>query len=360
MLKEIVSEQQRDWDNHVAYVLAAYNVTEHSATGYTPNMLLYGGKLRFPDELMYADVGDSEVSLISSVAFVAEKQALFQKAFALASEMLGRAAERIKKRYDMRVKPTSYQVGDWVYYFCPRHRVGRSPKWQRFYSGSFLVIEILGAVNLRIQTSTRANPMVVHVDKFKQCMGEKPVFWLDTQTYSVIPTVVEPDVLPIMFGEVDRGGVSTSADYVEPNVIVRPKRNAGVPARFLSRIYALWDKAPSNICNAIYDECVNNNECCLSRYTNMKKAAKKMDFEYRCFPCRKQDDKARSYTLSYDLTLHMVNTHKKFPNDVKHNAYYAANGTDLRDASDEEIDKYRLAAAHKRKKPAVEAALDKT
>jgi len=151
MLGKIVSEQQRDWDNHVAYVLAAYNATEHSATGHTPNMLVYGRELRFPNELMYADVGDNEITLISSIAFVAERQVLFQRAFTLAREMLGRAAERSKKRYDMRAKPTPYEVGDWVYYFCPRHTVGRSPKWQRFYSGPFLIMEVLGAVNLRIQ-----------------------------------------------------------------------------------------------------------------------------------------------------------------------------------------------------------------
>jgi len=56
----------------------------------------------------------------------------------------------------------------------------------------------------------------------------------------------------------------------------------------------------------------------------------------------------------------MVNTYKKFPNDVKHNAYYAADGTDLRDATNEKIDKYRLGTAHKRRKRAVEAAHDKT
>jgi len=84
MLGKIVSEQQRDWDNHVAYVLAAYNATEHTATGYTPNMLVYGRELRFPNELMYADVSDNEVTLISSIAFVAEKQVLFQRAFTLA------------------------------------------------------------------------------------------------------------------------------------------------------------------------------------------------------------------------------------------------------------------------------------
>jgi len=84
----------------------------------------------------------------------------------------------------------------------------------------------------------------------------------------------------------------------------------------------------------------------------MKKAAtKKMDLEYGCFPCLKQDEKARCYTKSYDLILHMVNTHRKLPVGAKRNAYYAADGTDLRDATKEEIEKYRLAAMHKRKKP---------
>jgi len=205
LLGKIVSENQRDWDGHVAYVLAAYNATEHSATGYTPNMLVYGRELRFPNELMYADLGDGEVTHISSVGYVAERQELFQKAFATAREALGLAAERSKKRYDMRVKPTKYQVGDWVYYFCPRHRVGRSPKWQRFYSGPFLVIDILGAVNLRIQKSARANMMVVHVNKVKLCLGETPTPWLDIEFYNVIPNTLEPDVLSNIFGGVDRG-----------------------------------------------------------------------------------------------------------------------------------------------------------
>jgi len=129
----------------------------------------------------------------------------------------------------MRVKPAVYSVGDWVYYFGSLHRVGRSPKWQRFYSGPILVMEKLGSVNLRIQRSPRANPMVVHVDKVKHCMGTTPVSWLDTDNYQVIPLALEPDALPILFGGVDR----SSTDDIDPNVVMRPKRNAAIPARFL-------------------------------------------------------------------------------------------------------------------------------
>jgi len=83
----------------------------------------------------------------------------------------------------------------------------------------------------------------------------------------------------------------------------------------------------------------------------MKKAVKKTDFEYKCFPCLKQDDKVRCYMRSYDLILHMVKTHQKYPVEARHNAYYAADGTDLRDATEEEIEKYKLAATHKKRKP---------
>jgi len=72
MLGKIVSENQQDWDSHVAYVLAAYNATEHSATGYTPNMMVYGREMRFPIELMYTDVDDEEAITTRSVEFVAE------------------------------------------------------------------------------------------------------------------------------------------------------------------------------------------------------------------------------------------------------------------------------------------------
>jgi len=51
MLGKIVCKQQRDWDTHIAYVLAAYNATEHSATGYTPNLSVYINSLGNYDSL---------------------------------------------------------------------------------------------------------------------------------------------------------------------------------------------------------------------------------------------------------------------------------------------------------------------
>ena len=40
MLSAYVSENHRDWDENIPYVLMAYRATEHESTGYSPNMLM--------------------------------------------------------------------------------------------------------------------------------------------------------------------------------------------------------------------------------------------------------------------------------------------------------------------------------
>jgi len=128
MLGKVVYEKQRDWDAHVAYVMTAYNATVHNATGFTPNRLVYGRELRFPNELMYQDVEDVDMDEPGYPEFVIKQGEAFKRYFFLVRETLGLTAERSKKRYDMRVRAALFKAGDWVYYFCPRHRVGRSPK----------------------------------------------------------------------------------------------------------------------------------------------------------------------------------------------------------------------------------------
>ncbi len=54
MLGKVVAESQRDWDQHVAPVMAAYRSTIHASTGYTPNFLVYGRENRAPIDLVLA------------------------------------------------------------------------------------------------------------------------------------------------------------------------------------------------------------------------------------------------------------------------------------------------------------------
>jgi len=178
MLGKVVDVNQRDWDTHLPSVMGAYRASRHESTGYSPNFLMFGRENFAPLDVVMGVPVEEAAQAGSCDEFVDEKIQTMRKAYALAREHLGCRAERAKRGYDMRVRPARYSVGNWVYYYCPRRYVGRSPKWQRLYSGPFLVVGVLGPVNVRIQASKRSKPFIVHIDKLKRCLGPTPESWI--------------------------------------------------------------------------------------------------------------------------------------------------------------------------------------
>jgi len=97
MLGKVVEEKQKNWDAHVAYVMAGYNATVHSATGYSPNRLVYGRELQFPNELLYVDVIERDIDPRRYSEFVEEQRKMFRILYALVRNSLGLTDERRKK-----------------------------------------------------------------------------------------------------------------------------------------------------------------------------------------------------------------------------------------------------------------------
>ena len=129
---------------------------------------MLGRENHLPIDLVYG-APESGPLYQSDEDFVARRQQLFRESYRLVRDSLQRSAERRKQRYDLRVKGRHFAVGDKVYYFYPRRRMGVSPKWQQFYDGPYEVVEQLGPITYRIQKSPRARPVVTHVDKLKPC-----------------------------------------------------------------------------------------------------------------------------------------------------------------------------------------------
>jgi len=105
------------------------------------------------------------------------------------------------------VRANEYKRGQWVYYFNPRKFVGRQDKWERKYTGPFLIIGTPSPVTVQLQRSKGAETMTVHIDKVKPFLGEVPKSWLADEPSSDIAKLPErPD------------GKSTEATSVkEPN-----------------------------------------------------------------------------------------------------------------------------------------------
>ena len=53
MMGRVVSENQKDWDLLLPYVMAAYRATVHQTTGYSPNYLTFAREVRAPADLVF-------------------------------------------------------------------------------------------------------------------------------------------------------------------------------------------------------------------------------------------------------------------------------------------------------------------
>ena len=205
MLGKVVSSHQRDWEELLPHVLAAYRASLHEATGYTPNYLMFGRETRAPLDLVYGRPPDSDLRLRTYTSYAQDFAERMKTAYRLVREHLQVAAERRKRAYDMRVRPAVFSSGDLVWYFTPRRYKGRSPKWEKMYTGPFTVEERCGLLNYKIRKTANSRPLVVHVDKLRPCAS-----FADT----------EPDAVPL-----------DDSDEVQA-AVPRPQRTIRKPARY--------------------------------------------------------------------------------------------------------------------------------
>jgi hypothetical protein len=160
--------------------MAAYRSTIHQSTGFTPNFLVFGRENRAPIDLVLASLDEPEGVGASPDDFVNQLLLRQRQAYDLVRRNLGRAAERRKREYDLRVRAKTFAVGDWVFYYYPRQYKGRSKKWARTYTGPYLVVGVIPPCNFRLQRSPRGKVFVAHCDKLKTCWGDHPESWVIT------------------------------------------------------------------------------------------------------------------------------------------------------------------------------------
>ena len=200
MLGKVTQENQKDWDERLPFVLAAYRATVHSSTGFTPNKVFLGRENRMPVDVVMG-LPSEEVNGSQSVdEFVVRQQELAEDAFQLVRQHLGQNASRRKSTYDMRVRKAEYLVGDLVWYYYPRKFTQKSAKWQRNYTGPYKIIRVIEPVNFVLRKTPCSAPFVVHMDKMKKCYTPPVKDW----TLAAEDGTAQPGAVatPTVLGEV--------------------------------------------------------------------------------------------------------------------------------------------------------------
>jgi len=97
MLAKTASESQRDWDERLPLVLAAYRATPLKSTGLTSNKLFLGHKVRMPIDLVMGLPLDEVAGNQTADDYVAQLQRNSVDAFQIARRHFRVSAERRKK-----------------------------------------------------------------------------------------------------------------------------------------------------------------------------------------------------------------------------------------------------------------------
>src|SRR6218665_615981 len=169
---KVVEESKKNWETVLPYALGAYRASSHETTGYSPNCLQFARENRAPLDLVYGLPKVPTEKSVTYAEYMEELARKFRGAYDLVRQNLEKAAERRKRMYDMRVRPVRFKTGDLLYCFSPRRYVGRSPKWDRHFTGPYRVVQQCGPVNYIVQRSARAKPFRIHVDKLRLCQSD--------------------------------------------------------------------------------------------------------------------------------------------------------------------------------------------
>jgi len=94
VLGKVVAENQRDWEAHLPYAVAAYRATVHESTGYSPNFLMFGHEVRAPLDIVMGLPPHSAEPAGTVDEFVNNKLGVMRAAYESVRNRLKRSADQ--------------------------------------------------------------------------------------------------------------------------------------------------------------------------------------------------------------------------------------------------------------------------
>ncbi|CAK8692643.1 unnamed protein product [Clavelina lepadiformis] len=163
MLRNYVQKDERNWDQVLSAVVAAYNASAHDSTGLSPHYLLTGRMLRLPADLQGKNVA-TELSLETEMDALRDRLLLADQ---VTDEVLGEQRAKMKTHHDKQCHGKEISVGDRVLLDNPAVPVDRCRKFHLPYKGPYKVAKKVGQVNYQVEDD-HGKKQTVHYNRLKR------------------------------------------------------------------------------------------------------------------------------------------------------------------------------------------------
>lgn len=170
MISKFVSENQKDWDQYLPFLMMAYRSAIHETLGESPGFMMFGREVQLPIDLIFGCLNTPSVSK-PVPDYVKTLTDRLEKVHTTVRDRLVNVAERQKRRYDLTCSSINYKVGEAVLLNDPRKYKGRSKKFQMKWTGPYTVIQVMSNVLYQIQEGPKSVPKIVHVNRLKPYLG---------------------------------------------------------------------------------------------------------------------------------------------------------------------------------------------
>ncbi|KAG6614971.1 RNA-dependent DNA polymerase [Phytophthora cinnamomi] len=159
MVAMYVAEAQDDWDQWLHCAAYAYNGAKHSATGYSPNELMMGRKLRAPSELLRSS-GITQTG--PAAGYHRRLVNNSAKATSAAHAALAKDQLRRERYYNRRVRhDVEFGIGDPVWVFKPPRGKGIT-KLAHQWVGPARIVQAAGFDNWEVVRDDTDEHLIVH------------------------------------------------------------------------------------------------------------------------------------------------------------------------------------------------------
>ena len=158
MLRCFAVNNPTEWDVYLPALTAAYRSTIHPATGYTPNMLMFGREVNLPIELLFPLPAPAEIPDVH--AYVANLKLRLEECYTRAREHLKSTSQRQKRDYDTRVLTHTYVPGDYVYRRNPIKK-----KLEAKWEGPYVILKSFSSAIY--QVTGKKKTLILHHDTLK-------------------------------------------------------------------------------------------------------------------------------------------------------------------------------------------------
>ena len=169
MLASFVSQNQKDWDEHLPLLMLAYRSAQHETTGVSPCEMMFGRHVSLPADLVLGRLQSENTLEMSEYAYKLSQT--LDKIHEFARGKINLATEKMLREYNSKINFQNYKEGDLVWYYA--HNINRkgSPKLQCHWQGPCLVLKRINDVVYKIGKTAKSKPKVVHYNLLKPYKG---------------------------------------------------------------------------------------------------------------------------------------------------------------------------------------------